>query len=93
MRTDLDKISWAEYDEQCEHTKSEEQQAKGGFTKEKLLQIVQVAELSGMKMFIWASCVQNYVRVYRNSMTDCIHKCLHIENLTVRKEHKEVYFK
>ena len=93
MKDDLDKISWAEYDAKCQDTPAQEPKAKGGFTKEKLLQIVQVAELSGMKMFIWAGCVHNYVRVYRNSMTDCIHKCITIEKITVRKEHKEVYFK
>ena len=93
MKDDLDKMSWAEYDAQSINTKSIEPKAKGGFSKEKLLQIVQVAELSGMKMFIWADCVQNYVRVYRNSITDCIHKCILIEKITVRKEHKEVYFK
>lgn len=93
MKDDLDKMSWAEYDAKCHNIQAEEPKAKGGFTREKLLQIVQVAELSGMKMFIWADCVQNYVRVYRNSITDCIHNCMLIENITVRKEHKEVYFK
>lgn len=93
MKDDLDKISWAEYDAKCKNTQAEEPRANGGFNREKLLQIVQVAELSGMKMFIWADCVQNYVRVYRNSMTDSIHKCMIIEKITVRKENKEVYFK
>ncbi len=93
MKDDLDKISWAEYDKKLHNNKTEEPKVNGGFTKEKLLRIVQVAELQGMKMFIWANCVQNYVRVYRNSMTDCVHKCIQVENITVRKEHKEVYFK
>ena len=86
----LDKISWAEYDKM---SKTEEPKAKEGFTKQKLLQIVQVAELSGLKMYIWSGCVNNYVRVYRNSMIDSIHKCNDVSKLTVRKEHKEVYFK
>lgn len=92
MNEDLDKISWAEYDKRFDYKK--EPKAKGGFSKEKLLEIVQVADMSDMKMYIWVDCMQNYVKVYRNSMVDCIHKCINVEKLTVRKtENKEVYFK
>ena len=92
MNEDLDKISWAEYDKK--HDKKKEPKTKGGFTKEKLLEIVQVADMTDMNMYIWVDCVKNYIKVYRNSMVDCIHKCIDVEKITVRKTaYKEVYFK
>ena len=92
MKYDLDKISWADYEKKGS-TKAVEPKAQRGFTKEKLLEIIQVAELSGIKMYIWVNCLQNYVRVYRNSITDCIHKCEHPDKITIRKEFREIYFK
>ena len=90
---DLDKITWGDYKKDQTKSPSNTLGGKDGFSREKLLQIVQVAEMSGMKMYIWANCVQNFVRVYRNSMIDCIHKSNSPNNITVRKEYKEVYFK
>lgn len=92
---DLDRITWGEYCKRNskEGKSSSDKEGKGGFTKEKLLQIVHIAETTNMKMYIWADSLQNYVRVYRNSMVDSLQKCQNPEKITVRKEYKEVYFK
>ena len=92
---DLDKITWGEYKRSLESKSSNtaNYSSKLGFSKDKLIQIVQASDMQGYKMFVWVDCLSNYVRVYRNSMVESIQSLTDPDKLTVRKEYREVYFK
>jgi hypothetical protein len=82
-KPDLDKMTWGEYKEKYlkdEDVKKEDGSRKG-YDTDKLIQIVQLADMRGVRMFMWSDCLGNYVRVYRNSMIDCIHKCSKKRNI------------
>jgi hypothetical protein len=98
MNDDLDKITYGEYKKRnglgSKSSKSSlSNNIESGLSKDNLLSIIKVADMSKIKMFVWVDCLKNYVRVYRNSMVDSIHKCPTPEKLTVRKEYRELYFK
>jgi hypothetical protein len=94
MGDDLDKITWGEYKRSLESKSSKTAlSGKKGFTRDKLIQVVQASDMQGCKMFVWVECLSSYVRVYRNSMVESIKKLDNPEHLTVRKDYKEVYFK
>jgi len=91
---DLDKMTWGDYKKRLEGKISQpSSSAKLGFSRDKLIQVVQASDMQGYKMFVWVECLNFYVRVYRNSMIDSIKKLSDPENITIRKEYREVYFK
>jgi hypothetical protein len=91
---DLDKITYGEYKKRNNvKVKSTSLHTKTGLGRETLVNMINIADKSGVKMFVWVQCLQSYVRVYRNSIMDSLIKCKSPEKLSVRKEYKELYFK
>ena len=94
MGDDLDKITWGEYKKTLEGKSSKSSlSSKAGFNRDKLIQIVQASDMQGYKMYAWVDCLDSYVRVYRNSMIECINKLKDPGKISIRKEYREVYFK